>query len=423
MQDRPNTPPAQPVATCPMHAAGEAFKPFEHEGMYSFFARIRPEVPIFHAPDIDYWVVTRREDVLAIFRDHERFSAQISTQPICPWPTGAFDYLKQQGFQSESVQVGCDPPRHTRVREAAIRFLNIRQFSTYAEDLRRLVRGYLDKIESHAQVDLVDAIFYEFPAQVVFLLLGERGFDPLKIKKWGDLRLNMVWGNPTPDELESGVRDLAEFWTYSANLVAARKAQPGEDYASFLLARRAGDDSVLTENEITSLVFGLLLAGHETTTNAAGNLFLELLKRPAQWARLVENPDLIPNAVEEGLRHASSVIAWRRTAKQDVTICGQSLPAGSKILLALASANHDEAWFDNPQDFDIERPNARDHVAFGNGVHFCLGAALARLELRILLEEFTARFPNMALAPDQQIEWTRTISFRGPNRLMVRLQG
>lgn len=413
----------EPAAACPMRAAGQAFKPFEHDGMYAFFGRVRPDVPIFHSPEIDYWVVTRREDVLAIFRDHERFSAQIATQPICPWPTGAFDYLKAQGFQSESVQVGCDPPRHTRVREAAIRFLNIRQFSTYADDLRRLVRGYLDKIETRAEVDLVDAVFYEFPAQVVFLLLGERGFDPLRIKKWGDLRLNMVWGQPTPEELESGVRDLAEFWTYSANLVAARKARPGEDYASFLLARRGGDDSILTENEITSLVFGLLLAGHETTTNAAGNLFLELLKRPEQWARLVANPDLIANAAEEGLRHASSVIAWRRTAKQDVTVCGQNLPAGAKILLALASANHDEAWFDNPQDFDIVRPNARDHVAFGNGVHFCLGAALARLELRILLEEFTARFPAMRLSPDQQIEWTRTISFRGPSRLLVRLNG
>lgn len=408
---------------CPMHASAGAHDPFDHHGMYEFYRRIRPDTPVFHSASIGYWVVTRREDVLSILRSPERYSAEIAIQPLQPWPESVTSYLRANNFTNESVQVACDPPRHTRIRNIAARFLNVRQFSSYEGELRSLVRGYLDRIEGQEEVDLVDALTYEFPAQVVFLLLGEKGFDPRKIKAWGDLRLNMIWGRPSDDELNEAVHDLVEFWNYTVDVVERRKIAPGDDYPSFLLARRDGDDSILTENEVKSLVFGLLLAGHETTTNAAGNLLLELLRHPDQWRRLVERPDLIPNAVEEGLRHASSVVAWRRTAKEDVSIAGVDIPRGSKILLALGSANHDEAYFSEAEAFDVERSNPRDHIAFGSGIHSCLGAPLARLELRIILEEITARFPNMALVPNQEIDFTRTISFRGPHSLRVRPAG
>ncbi|MCC6007563.1 MAG: cytochrome P450 [Rhodobacteraceae bacterium] len=414
---------ATAVATCPIQSPGREYAAFEHEPMYEFFSRARPVAPIFHSEEIGYWVVTRRDDALNILRDHAHFSAEIATQPVQPWPRKILAYLQDRDFTNEAVQVACDPPRHTRIRQIAARFLNIRQFSLHEDQFRQLVTAYLDRIAGQSEADLVDAIFYEFPAQVVFLLLGETGFDPRKIKRWGDLRLNMIWGKPTTAELEAGARDLADFWDYTVNLVEARKKDPGDDYPSFLLARRAGDDSILTENEIRSLVFGLLLAGHETTTNAAGNITLELLRHPQQWRRLVADPSLIPNAVEEGLRYASSVVAWRRTAREDVVVAGQALPKGSKILIALASANRDEAHFDGPEAFDVQRGNARDHLSFGNGIHACLGAPLARLELRILVEELTRRFPNMNLLADQPIEWTRTISFRGPDKLWVRLHG
>lgn len=408
---------------CPMQNIGADFEPFEHEGMYDYFAKIRPDCPIFYAEELGYWVVTRREDVQAILRDKDTYSAEIATQPICPWPEKMNSYLNENGFTNEAVQVACDPPRHSRIRAVASRFLNVRQFSFYEDELRKLVRGYLDKMAGQDEANLVEAVFYEFPAQAVFLLLGERNFDPRQIKKWGDLRLNMIWGKLSDEELETAVHDLLEFWEYASDLVEDRKVKSSDDYPSFLLEKRDGDDAVLTENEIKSLVFGLLIAGHETTTNAAGNLFYELLKRPDQWRKLVQNPDLIPNAVEEGLRFSSSVVAWRRISKVPVTVAGQELPAGTKFLVSLGSANHDETRFEDAETFDISRKNARDHLAFGNGIHACLGAPLARLELRVLLEEFTARFPDMALIPDQKIGWTKTISFRGPDRLKVRLNG
>lgn len=415
-------------AQCPMQHASATHAPFAHEGMHAFFADIRPGVPIFHSPGIDYWVVTRRADVRRILADSERFSAEIATQPICPWPQSVAAYLKSRNFTNEAVQVACDPPRHTRIRKIAARFLNVRRFSFYEDALRDLVRGYLDRLEAERaagrdEVDLVDAVFYEFPAQAAFLLLGETDFDPRTIKKWGDLRLNMIWGRPTDAELAEAAADLADFWDYAVALVKARMDAPKDDYPSFLLAARDGDDATLTINEINSLVFGILLAGHETTTNAAGNMFHALLRHPDQWRKLLDDPALIPAAVEEGLRFAPSVVAWRRTAREPVTVAGQDLPKGARLLLSIASANRDEATFAQGEAFDVTRPNPRDHVAFGNGLHTCLGAPLARLELRILLEEMTARFPHMSLVPDQPMSWTPTLSFRGPQALRVRLGG
>lgn len=407
--------------TCPFHKAGQDHQPFEHDGMYEFFARIRPEVRVFHSPEIDYWVVTHQNDIKPILQDSENYSAAIATRPICPWPQTMRDYLDQRDFRNESVQVACDPPKHTRIRHIAARFLNIRQFSFYEDQLRELVRGYLDRMAQKDEVDLVEEIFYEFPAQAVFLLLGVTDFDPRKIKEWGDLRIKTIFGRPTEQELNEAARDIADFWDFSSALVDARVEEPGDDYPSVLLKLRDGDDEKLTMNELRNLVFGLQLAGHETTTNAAGNLFYELMRHPDQWRKLVADPGLIPNAVEEGLRHASSVVAWRRIAKREVEVAGKRFPEGTKFLLSLGSGNHDDEVFTDPETFDVSRDNARRHIAFGNGLHTCLGAPLARLELRILLEELTQRFPRMEFVPGQEISWTKTLSFRGPSVLCVRL--
>lgn len=152
----------------------------------------------------------------------------------------------------------------------------------------------------------------------------------------------------------------------------------------------------------------------------SSNLILELLKDDADgWRRIVDDPRLMPNAVEEGLRDASSVVAWRRVALQDVEIAGVEIPQGAPLLLSLASANRDEDHVSNGERFDISRRNARQHTTFGNGTHFCVGAPLARLEMRIILEELSKAFPNMRLAQEEEIEWVKTISFRGPKSLSV----
>ena len=415
--------PEAPAQACPLHAHADGFAPYAHDGMYAFYARTRPDTAVFHAPEIVHWVVTRRADAMTLLKDSGRFSAVNATQPVNPWPQEALDYLAERRFSHMAIQVACDPPLHTRVRDCANKFLNIKRFHSYADEIRAMVRAHLDRIEGRETVDLVDALTYELPAQVVFLLLGERNFDPRKIKAWGDMRLNLIWGRPSREEVMTAVRDLADFWDYAADLVRKRKARPGDDYPSAMLALRDGDDPALSDAEVGSLVFGLLLAGHETTTNGTGNLLLELLRRPDQWRALAKDPSLIPGAVEEGLRFASPVVAWRRLAKEQVEVGGKTFPAGTKFLISLGSANRDDARFEDGETFDIRRRNARDHVAFGQGLHFCIGAPLARLEMKIILEELTGRYPDMALIEDAPIRFTETVSFRGPDRIMVRPLG
>lgn len=406
---------------CPMHEAGARFQPFEHEGMYQFFHEVRPNVPIFYSPEIGYWVVTRRDDVIATLRDHERFSASVATQSVVPWPPEMLQSMVDRGFTNESVQVACDPPRHSRIRAHVQGFLNPKKLQSYEGAVRELVRGYVTAMKGRDTIDLVDALTYELPARTAFLLLGVKDIDPRRIKKWTELRVKLMHGHPTREEQMAAADDLLDFWNFSCDLVEQRKVAPGDDYPSWLLASRGGDDTKITENEIKSLVFASLLAAHETTSNAAANLLMELLRRPDDWKALVEDPSLIPNAVEEGLRYVSSVVAWRRMAKEDVEIGGVTLAAGSKIILSLASAGRDESMFKNSETFDIRRKNARSHVAFGNGIHFCMGAPIARMQLRMIVEELTAAFPRMTLIEDEPIEIVGVLTFRGPTRLPARL--
>ncbi|WP_288487381.1 cytochrome P450 [uncultured Novosphingobium sp.] len=410
-------------AGVPMHDAGERFHPFEHEGMHQLLAEFRQDVPIFYSPLIDYWVVTRRADVISVLRDHERFSAVVATQPVVPWPPELLQYLVDQGFTNESVQVACDPPRHTRIRSHVQGFLNPKKLQSFEAEVRALVQSYVAAIEGKDTVDLVDAITYELPALIAFLLLGVKDIDPRRIKSWTELRVKLMHGHPTREEQMAAADDLLDFWRFSCDLVEQRKVNPGDDYPSWLLASRGGDDTRLTENEIKSLTFALLLAAHETTSNASANVLLELLRRPEDWQALVEDPSLIPNTVEEGLRYVSSVVAWRRMAKEDFELAGVSLPKGTKLLLSLASASRDEGTYENGDSFDIRRKNARSHVAFGNGIHFCMGAPIARMQIRMMIEELTSAFPNMTLIPDEEIEIAGVLTFRGPTRLPVRLNG
>lgn len=179
------------------------------------------------------------------------------------------------------------------------------------------------------------------------------------------------------------------------------------------------DPDALTFNEIASMLFTMIVAGHETTSNVTGSTLQTLLSDRSLWESLVADPSLIPGAVEEMLRYRPSVISWRRLATQDTQIGGQQIEKGSRILLMMAAANHDPRQFPQPDDVDLCRANARKHLAFGHGVHLCIGAGLARLELRIFLEQLVKRMPDMRLVDCQRFEFAPSLSFRGPSSVEV----
>jgi cytochrome P450 len=399
---------------------GAEYKPFEHHGMYELFARARTQEPVFFCAEINYWVVTRREDILPLLQETSRFSADIALAPATPLTPEAVAILKA-GMGAEPTQVNCDPPKHTRIRQVAGRFLNAKRYAALEPDIRRLAREALDALEGRPENDLVEDLVYEFPARVLFLLMGIPAQDAPKIKQWADYRLLMTFGDLSPQEQRRGAEDMVAYWRYCVELVADRQRRPRDDYASFLIAHRAEAEPPLSDNEIVSLVFGLLLAGHETTTNLSANALLALLSHRPSWQAICADASLIPGAIEEVLRTASSVVCWRRRAREATTVRGVTIPAGANLLLALGSANYDEAVFPEPERLDIRRANAREHLSFGKGTHFCIGAPLARLELKVLLEEITGKYPALTLVEGQHVDYIRTIAFLGPKHPLARL--
>jgi len=212
---------------------------------------------------------------------------------------------------------------------------------------------------------------------------------------------------------------MLAYWRYCRSVVAAKVDDPGDDFASELLAVHKADPEQLTYREVESIVYGLSFAGHEIVSHFLSNSLICLLSRRDQWNQLCADPSLIPAALEEVLRFESPQTSWRRVANVDAEVAGVKVPAGTNIFMSLAAANHQPDIFDGAGEFDIHRPNARNHISFGKGIHFCLGARLARLEAAVALEVLTERIPSLRLVEGQRLERFANITFRGPRKLLV----
>lgn len=285
--------------------------------------------------------------------------------------------------------------------------------------VRELTTRFIKARLSSGRADLVRDLAWDLPALVIFRVLGIPDEDVARVKAGAESRLLLMWGRPTEDEQMRLVQGMAAFWRYAETLAASRAAQPRDDCTSALLLARDGDVPALTHQEVTQIVYELLFAGHETTTGLMGNAMRRLLTERHAWEEICSDPARIPNAIKEVLRFDSSVIAWRRQTTQAVAIGGVPVPADANLLLLLGSANRDPAVFGDHDRFDIHRPNAKEHLSLGSGVHFCLGAPLARLETRVVLEELSARLPSLRLVPGQTLRFQPNTTFRGPLALLV----
>jgi cytochrome P450 len=390
---------------------------------YAFFADARSATPVFYSPLIKYWVVTRHQDIRQIFESPKLFSASNALSPIQPPCAEARRFLSEGGVSPVPTLTNVDPPAHTRVRRLANAAFKLKRVATMEPFVRELVIRFCEKHLVGGHADLIRNFAWELPALVIFRLLGIPDEDVPRVKAGAESRLLFMFGQPTEEEQCRLTRGMAAFWSYAEELVASRTKEPREDVTSDLVLARDGDLPVLTPAEVTTIIYGLLLAGHETTTNLLGNAFRQLLGQRSAWEAICRDPSLIPNAIEEVLRLDSSVIVWRRKTIAAVQVGGVPLPEGVDLLLLLGSGNRDPEVFEDPERFDIHRANARDHVSFGHGPHLCLGAPLARLEARVVLEEFTARFPNLRLVTGQKFRFMPNVSFRGPLSLLAEWDG
>ncbi len=407
------------TSTAPIRAEFCPLSPSYLADPYPEMASARDDGPVFYAPDIDMWIVTRIADVEAIFMDPYTYSASIAQEPLAPVSPEAVAVLAGR-FTPLRTMSNSDPEPHARIRARTQKGFSNRRMALMAEVVRERTVALVDAfLASGSTGDLVEGVAFPLPAITIFRLIGFPEADTEMLKEWCGDRLAFTWGRPTPSEQAAIAEKMVRYWQYCERFVATRLAEPADDYTSDLLAEHRRDPDGITPAEITSVIYGLSFAGHETTTNLISNTMRNLLDDPARWASVVADVGLAAAAVEETLRFDTSVITWRRLVTKDVLIGGTPVPAGARLLLLLAGANRDPARFVEPEVFDISRTNSRQHVSFGKGIHFCLGATLARIEARSVVEELAQRAPGLVLVPDQKLDFHANVTFRGPKRLYV----
>jgi cytochrome P450 len=402
--------------TCPVD---RDFDPLS-EGFLADPYRFMDDRPaIFYAPSIDYYVVSRYADVQFVFLHPELFSAAPAQLPLVPLVPEATRILLEGGHRPQPSMVSLDPPDHARLRGPTARAFTPRRVAVMEPQIRDTVDELLSAIDPSAPFDIVAKLTQQLPLTVIFRFMGVPRADWVQLRRWGTNRLSLSWGRPAGAEQVEHARNMVAYRSYLRDLVAAKSTDRGDDFASALLEIHDEDPGQLTHEEIASILFSLSFAGHETTNNLLGNSLRRLLEDPARWRALVDDLELIPLAVDEVLRYDPSVVVWRRQAKENVTLAGFEIPAGAKLFLWLAAAGRDASAFPEPERFDMNRANARRTLAFGRGIHFCIGAALGRLEAQVALEELTRRYPQLQLVSDQEIPFHPNISFRGPQSLWV----
>jgi len=359
---------------------------------HEWFTRLRREAPVHWHPEADgpgFWAVTSYDDFVVVNRDWETYSSMRGAVFLWDMPEEALE-------QQRLLMLNMDPPLHTRYRLLINKGFTPRMVNALEGTMRERTREILDRVAEQGQCDFVVDVAAELPLQVIADLMGVPQEDRHKLFDWS----NRMIGGEDPEygitEEDTAVASM-ELYAYAAELANQKRANPGEDLISVLSTKAEVDGERLSGLEIDLFFLLLSVAGNETTRNLISHGLVTLLEYPDQLARLRANPELMGSAIEEMLRWASPVMQFRRTAMVDHELHGQPIKDGDKIVFWHISANRDETKFDDPFTFDIARsPN--EHVAFGGGgPHFCLGANLARMEIRVMFEELLARFTEMEI--------------------------
>ncbi|TMQ19615.1 MAG: cytochrome P450 [Candidatus Rokuibacteriota bacterium] len=390
------------------------FNPMDPEFVadpYPTYRRLRTEDPVHQNP-LGFWVLTRYEDVMATLRD-----ARAVKEPIAAFVAARFGAaVPAIGFS----MLDRDPPDHTRLRGLVSKAFTPKMVERLRPEVQAIVDGLLDGVEGAGTMDLIEQFAYPLPVTVICQMLGVPVEDRERFKQWGlDIArgLDAIMLPPDSEVARRSVASRHALTGYFRELIAERRTTPRADVLSDLIAAEEAGDR-LSEPELLATCILLLIAGHETTVNLIGNGTLALLRHPDQLRLLRERPGLIGSAVEELLRFDGPVQRTARIPSEDITIDGRTILKGELVMPFIGAADRDPAQFPDPDRLDITRTDNR-HVAFGLGIHFCLGAPLARVEGQIAINTLLRRMPRLALATERPV-FRQSLTLRGLESLQVR---
>lgn len=408
---------------CPMHSGWSPLDDDYLEDPYPIASALRAEHPVFYAEELGHVVVTRMADIEHVFMNPDVFASTNVQDPIFPLASTAAEVLAAPDFDPVAVMSNRPEPDHGRIRVFTRRGFSNRRLASLEDYMRSRATELLDAmIERGSPAEYVQAFAFPLPAEIVFRFIGFPRGDDAMIKSWCGNRKAFSWGKPTAEEQTEIAEGMLEYWRYCRDFVAQRRDERRDDFASELLDAHDADPDPsngtgISYREVESVVYGISFAGHDPVTALLCNTLRCLLPRRDQWEALCADPSLAAAAVEETLRYESSQVSWRRVTTTDTELGGVQLPAGTKIFLNFAAANHEPEAFPDPDTFDIHREGANRHISFGKGIHFCLGAGLARMEARIALELLSQRLPSLRVVDGQHPVFFPNITFRGPDAL------
>jgi cytochrome P450 len=396
----------------------DLFDPSFKADPYPTYAKLRSSAPVYRAALPDgrgVWLITRYDDVLAVLKD-QRF-VKDWRGALTPEQLAQVPPIPEVMKPLSQNMLDTDPPDHERLRALVSKAFTPRLIERLRPRVQAISDGLLDAVQDRGEMDLIDDYAFPLPITVIAELLGVPAEDRNNFREWSDAAVS---GNASQEYMEQIlIPHMQAFTDYLRALFEEKRSNPKDDLVSALVrAEEAGDR--LSEDELLGMVFLLLVAGHETTVNLIGNGVLALLQHPDQLRKLKEDPSLIKPAVEELLRYDGPVeTSTERFAREDVEIGGQVIPRGEMVLVVLAAADHDPERFSDPDELDITRTDNR-HLAFGKGIHHCLGAPLARMEGQIAISTLLRRMPNLRLkGSPESLSWRPGMILRGLRGLPV----
>jgi cytochrome P450 len=375
---------------------------------YPTYQWLRRNAPVYWDAASNLWVLSRYADVDAASKASAIFSAAQGVLPESDAP----------------VSIVCmDDPRHRRLRTLVNKGFTPRMLGMLETKVRSITAELVQRIAAQGHADVVRDLAVPLPLFIIAELLGIPRADFDRFHAWSDRLIGVAGHYDNPELLADSTAAYFEYGTYLQQIFADRRACPRDDLTSILVAAQqdgmlSEDEEVMENDEIVMFMTLLLVAGNETTRNAISGGMLALMENPAQRERLWDHPELIDSAVEEILRYVSPIICFRRTARCDTEIRGRTIRENERVLMLYQSANRDEEMFDDAETFDVGRdPNP--HLAFGIGPHFCLGANLARLEIKVMVQALIERFPDMRVAPGASPQRLASTLVRGIASLPV----